>query len=243
MASKKQRKIKWEIVGLNSLVLLFVMLLLSYTFVHTGAVLARHINPPALGYIAAFGIEGLIAVLSWRRAFKAGAGQAVNITLAIVLVISAVANLYEGYAVKYGSELTVAGLGNLDYIQVVVGVLVTAVIPFLVFMAGEVMGQGLEELGKFISHSVSLPVEPVSLPSEPVEPVVSLPVEVVAPIYDTPIEAVTLPDDTITPRQERVLQMISDKMTQSAIAKEIGVSRITIARDIAALNGKVKVTQ
>lgn len=151
MASRKQRKIKWEIVGLNTLVLVFVLLLLSYTFIHTGAVLARYINPWQLGYVAALGIEGLIAVLSWRRAFKAEATKTVSITLGIVLVISAVANLYEGYAVKEGQELTLSSLGNLDPIQAGVGVLVTAVIPFLVFMAGEVMGRGLEELGKFLS--------------------------------------------------------------------------------------------
>lgn len=153
MASKRQRKIKWEIVGLNSLVLIFVLLLLSYTFIHTGAVLARYINPWQLGYVAALGIEGLIAVLSWRRAFKAEATKTVSFTLGTVLLISAVANLYEGYAVKEGHELTLASLGNLDIIQAGVGVLVTAVIPFLVFMAGEVMGRGLEELGKFISEA------------------------------------------------------------------------------------------
>lgn len=153
MASKRQRKIKWEIVGLNSLVLIFVLLLLSYTFIHTGAVLARYIHPWQLGYVAALGIEGLIAVLSWRRAFKAEAAKTVSITLGIVLVISAVANLYEGYAVKEGRELTLSGLGDLDVIQAGVGILVTAVIPFLVFMAGEVMGRGLEELGKFISDA------------------------------------------------------------------------------------------
>ena len=155
MASKKHRKIKWESVGLNSLVLLFVLFLLSYTFIHTGAVLARFINPPMLGYVAALGIEGLVAAMSWRRAFRAGATIGINITLGIVLVISAVANLYEGYAVKNGHELTLSDIPRMDALQAFVGVLVTAIIPFLVFMAGEVMGRGLEELGKFISEGVA----------------------------------------------------------------------------------------
>jgi hypothetical protein len=155
MASRKHRKIKWESVGLNSLVLLFVLFLLSYTFIHTGAVLARFINPPALGYIAALGIEGLVATMSWRRAFKAGATISINVTLGIVLAISAVANLYEGYAVKNGHELTLSDIPHMDALQAFVGVLVTAIVPFLVFMAGEVMGRGLEELGKFISEGVA----------------------------------------------------------------------------------------
>lgn len=153
MATKRHRRIKYEIIGLNSLVLVFIILLLSYTFIHTGAVLARYINPPILGYMAAGGVEGLIMVLSWRRAFRAESTSSITFTLATVLVISAIANLYEGYAVKEGQELTVSNLATLDPIQAVVGMLVTFTIPFLVFKAGEVMGSGLEELGKFISDA------------------------------------------------------------------------------------------
>lgn len=147
----RRKKVKWEFVGLNALVLLFVVALLGYTFVHTGAVLARHIEPAVLGYVAAFGIEGLIIVLSWRRAFRRSATQSVSWTLAIVLSISAIANLYEGYAVKYGQELTWQLLLELDPFQALVWVMVTLVVPFLVFVAGDVVGSGVEAFGKYIT--------------------------------------------------------------------------------------------
>lgn len=163
MASRKQRKIKWEFVGLNGLVLIFVAMLLVYTFVHTGAVLSRYINPSELGYVAALGIEGLVLVLSWRRTFKQGSTRSIDITLGIVLLISAIANLYEGYAVKNGKELLISDLPTLDIIQSIVGVLVTAVIPLLVFMAGEVIGKGVEEFGKFVSSIAEAEIQETTI--------------------------------------------------------------------------------
>lgn len=146
-----RKRFRREILSTDILILAFVLMLLSYTFVHTGAVLARYIEPKIFGYIAAFGIEGLVAVLSWRKSFRAKASKNINITLAIVLAISAMANVYEGYVVKFGIELTIKRLYEIDLIQALVGTMVTAMIPFLIFVAGEIMGRSIEDISRIIT--------------------------------------------------------------------------------------------
>lgn len=140
--------------GLISWTGICLFTLLVYTFFHTGALLGEYVRPRAVGYIAAFGIEAGIIGMSVRigQLLREGKSAASwlsliwqGITLLFVLGVSAVANVAEGFAVKYGEDFTMAAVSQLDGVQVVVGLLATALIPVVVLSMSEIVSGEVKE--------------------------------------------------------------------------------------------------
>lgn len=131
------------ILGLSVFALI---MLLAYTGVHTANVLARYVQPPFIGWLAAFGIELTIALMAWRLARGKSEGKA-NIfivgALLFALFVSMLANVDEGYRINYQDSLVIANLGKLDVFQGIVGLAVTGLIPVLVFAISEIVGSEL----------------------------------------------------------------------------------------------------
>jgi hypothetical protein len=121
--------------------------LLTYTMIHTGGLLARYINPPAIGYVAALGIEIAIVSLSLRIGDSRRYGLDSRwflFVLVSVVVVSALANVYEGFHTFYGEPLTVANMGQLDIIQAVVGLSATGLISLIVLALAEIIGSDVQ---------------------------------------------------------------------------------------------------
>lgn len=117
--------------------------LLTYTFVHTGGLLAKYVEPPWVGYVAAFGIELIIALMSFKLARLRTNAKGRNGLIALLagaLLVSALANLSEGYETRFEQSLTLANIGEIDVIQAVIGVSATALLSLLVFAVAEILG-------------------------------------------------------------------------------------------------------
>jgi len=139
--SREQSIILWAcIVGLFAL--------LAYTFVHTGALLARYVSPWPVGYAAAFGVELIIAVSAWLVVRGRTNKGFLYFILVSALTVSAFANVAEGYAVRYHEQLGLHNISRIDPIQAVLLVLGTAMISGLVFAVSEVVGGDVKEVVK-----------------------------------------------------------------------------------------------
>ena len=117
--------------------------LLTYTLVHTGGLLARYINPPAVGYVAALGIELSIVSLSLRIGDMRRARQSDRFFIAVlvaVVTVSAVANIAEGFHTLHGQPLTAATIRQLDPLQAGIGLLATGLISLIVLALSEIAG-------------------------------------------------------------------------------------------------------
>lgn len=142
-----------ELYGLISLSILTLVALLAYTFVHTGGLLSEYVNPWQVGYVAAFGVEAAIITMSIRigkllrhlaRSRYKGLEGWMSLlwqgsTLLFVLAVSAAANVVEGHKVKYGLEMTLATIQDLDALQVAIGLLATGLIPVVVLSMTEIV--------------------------------------------------------------------------------------------------------
>ncbi|MBK9497234.1 MAG: hypothetical protein IPO08_22495, partial [Xanthomonadales bacterium] len=129
------------IIGLLSLVGV-----LLYNWTHTGGLLASYVKPEFVGYIAAAGIELAVVGLSLRidEMRRAQADATFHlVTLAAVVIVSALANIAQGYLVKFGTELTSANIGRLDAVQVVVSLAATGLLSLVVFALAEVVGHDI----------------------------------------------------------------------------------------------------
>ena len=103
MATMNKKSNAMLVIGIISLAGL-----LSYTFVHTGNLLASYVDPAFIGFLAAAGIELSIVGLSMRIGELHRAGLNAKffwVTLVFVVVVSALANIAEGYLVKFGEPL------------------------------------------------------------------------------------------------------------------------------------------
>ena len=137
--------------------LLSLICLLSYTWTHTGGLLAEYVNPAFVGYIAALGIELSIVGLSLRIGELKRSGLDARFfvaTLIAVVTVSALANIAMGYAVKFGEPLTVANVGQLDIVQAVVSLAATGLISLVTFALAELVGQDVSAAVKVSSKSV-----------------------------------------------------------------------------------------
>lgn len=172
-----------ELYGLILLSIVTLVALLTYTFVHTGGLLSKYVQPPEIGYVAAFGVEAAIITMSIRigkllrklaqSAYKSLEGWMSLFwqgnTLLFVLAVSAAANVVEGYKVRYGLELTIDNIQDLDALQISIGLLATGLIPVVVLSMTEIVsGEIKMALGVDLQT-----LEPASLVSElpKVEPV------------------------------------------------------------------------
>jgi hypothetical protein len=125
--------------------------LLAYTFVHTGGLMSRYIHPAFVGYMAAFGVELAVAGISFRLASlkrKQMTSRSLLFILISALFVSALANISEGYTIRYGKPLTWVNLGDIDYIQAVIGIAATGLISLMVFAISELIGVDVETVVK-----------------------------------------------------------------------------------------------
>jgi hypothetical protein len=122
--------------------------ILAYNLTHTGGLLASYVRPAWVGYTAATGIELAIVGLSLRigelRKSKANPRFFV-LTLIAVVIVSALANISEGYAVKFGEPLTLANIGRLDIIQAVVSLAATGLLSLVTFALAEIVGSDVTQ--------------------------------------------------------------------------------------------------
>lgn len=127
------------VIGIISIIGLF-----SYTWIHSGNLLARYIDPPFIGFLAAAGIELSIIGLSMRigELKKSGLNyRYFAFTLIAVVVVSAAANIAEGFYVRYNEALTVANIGRLDLIEAVILLGATGLISLVTLALSELIGQ------------------------------------------------------------------------------------------------------
>ena len=136
---------------LLSIALIGLFGMLAYTFVHTGAVLGRYVRPVWVGYLAAFGIELIVAGMSYRLATLRRIREnhkGLVLTLSLALLVSMFANIAEGYFVRYGEHIRIDTLGQVDPIQAFVGVSATGLISILVFAISEIIGADMNTVAR-----------------------------------------------------------------------------------------------
>lgn len=123
--------------------------LLTYTLIHTGGLLSRYINPAYGGYIAAFGIELTVVSLSLRigelRRYKQNVRFFLFVLVAVVLV-SALANIAEGFYTNQSELLTVSNVSSLDPIQAIIGLCATGLISLIVLALSEIIGTDVQSI-------------------------------------------------------------------------------------------------
>ncbi|MCB8940395.1 MAG: MarR family transcriptional regulator [Ardenticatenaceae bacterium] len=154
---------------------LSLMALLTYTLVHTGGLLARYVHPEIIGYVAAFGIEAAVVSLSLRigelRRTRQSPGFFLFVLIAVV-VVSAVANIAEGFTAVQGAALTLATVRTLDPVQAFIGLAATGLVSLIVLALAEILGTDVETavkqadkerkrqpVGKPVSEETAVPAD------------------------------------------------------------------------------------
>jgi len=125
--------------------------LLIYTLIHTGGLLARYIQPVWGGYIAAFGIELAIVSLSLRIGQLKRSKQDTRFFLFVlvsVVVVSAIANIAEGFNTNQNAIMTIDNIRNLDPIQALIGLTATGLISLIVLALSEIIGTDVQAVVK-----------------------------------------------------------------------------------------------
>lgn len=132
-----------------------LLALLAYTLVHTGGLLARYIHPPFVGYVAALGIEAAVVSLSLRigelRKSKQSTGFFFFVLLAVVIV-SAVANIAEGFTAVQAEPLTLQSVKQLDPIQAFIGLAATGLVSLIVLALSEIIGTDVQMVVKQVER-------------------------------------------------------------------------------------------
>lgn len=209
------------IVGIGSLIAL-----LAYTLAHTGALLAQYVRPGVIGYVAAFGIELSIVSLSLRIGELRKTKQSATFfyfVLVSVVIVSAVANIAEGFLTLYGEHLTLSNIAKLDVIQAVIGITSTGLISLIVLALSEILGSDVTLTVKQIEKKMT---KTMTDNQSVIDNVSSID------------KARQAKNDKIADRQERVLSLLTAGKTEDDISKELEVSVRTVQRDIKQLNGR-----
>lgn len=134
-----KKNITMIVIGILSIIGLF-----SYTWIHSGNLLARYIDPPFIGFLAAAGIELSIIGLSMRigELKKSGLNyRFFGFTLIAVVIVSAAANIAEGFYVRYGEPLTIYNFTKLDIIEAIILIAATGLISIVTLALSELIGQ------------------------------------------------------------------------------------------------------
>lgn len=146
--------------------ILSLLALLTYTLVHTGGLLARYVHPAAIGYVAAFGIEAAVVSLSLRigelRRSKQSTGFFLFVLISVV-VVSAVANIAEGFTAVQGEQLTGQSIQQLDPVQAFIGLAATGLISLIVLALAEILGTDVDTAVKQAGRERKR--QPVMLPT------------------------------------------------------------------------------
>ncbi len=134
-----KKNILMIIIGIISIAGLF-----AYTWVHSGNLLARYINPSFIGFLCAAGIELSIIGLSMRIGELKKSGldyRFFAFTLIAVVVVSAAANIAEGFYVRYNEPLTINNFSKLDLVEAIILIGATGLISVVTLALSELIGQ------------------------------------------------------------------------------------------------------
>jgi hypothetical protein len=200
-------------VGIVSLVAL-----LAYTLAHTGALLAQYVSPGFIGYVAAFGIELSIVSLSLRIGDLRKSQQSTGFFLFVlvsVVIVSAIANVSEGFYTMYQEQLTLVTVRQLDIVQSLIGVSATGLISLIVLALSEIVGTDVTQTVKLIDKENRAKVSHTDSNLQ----------------IDTARQAKLLQDNaTKAERHETIVTQLSVKpeMDVTELASQVGVSRQTV---------------
>ncbi len=169
---------------------LSLVALLLYTWKHTGSLLAHYVHPAGIGYVCAFGIELAIVSLSLRigqerRNGATGAGFLV--VLVAVLVVSAFANVAEGYATAYGTTLTLRSMAGIDPLQAVIGIAATGLISVIVFALADIIGMDVRKAAQAAERADARERKAQAAAPEPVAETPQAVTQVAAPPQAAPV--------------------------------------------------------
>lgn len=220
-------------VGIISLIALLI-----YTLAHTGALLSRYVTPGYIGYICALGIEMSIVSLSLRIGDLRKSQQSTAFFLFVlvsVVVVSAIANVSEGFATMYQEQLTLSNVRQLDFVQSLIGVTSTGLISLIVLALAEIVGTDVTQTVKLVEKERN---KKVSLTVESGENVTD------SETIETARQAKMLQDSvTRSERLDSIVTALSlnPQMDVTELASQVGVSRQTVYRDLGELQqvGKV----
>lgn len=127
-----------------------LLAMLAYNFVHTGGLLAAYVDPWWIGYVAAFGIELAVVALSVaigaRNYHNLKTGGFVAVLIGVVIV-SCLANIDQGYLVRYGRHIRGDTLGSVDLVQGIIGLSATGLVSVIVMAMSEIGSQYVAQLG------------------------------------------------------------------------------------------------
>jgi len=130
-----------------SVLALFCML--TYNWMHTGSLLASYIQPEFLGYLAAAGIElsvvGLSITIGTRKWHQLEAGG-FYFVLVLVVIVSFLANVSQGYYTRYGDHITAQTVTNMDWLQGLIGLAATGLISVITMTMAEIIGQYIVQI-------------------------------------------------------------------------------------------------
>lgn len=208
-------------VGIISLIAL-----LTYTLVHTGGLLARYIEPALIGYVAAFGIEASVVSLSLRIGELRKSRQSTTFFLFVlvaVVIVSAIANIAEGFETSTGDKLTINNLSQLDVVQAVTGLTATGLISLIVLALSEIVGTDVAQTMKVVQKEQKQAEKDIEQQQQ----------------RDKTDKARQVVFDKIADRRQAVLSLLDDGLSEDDMAVRLNVSVRTIQRDIANLNGQV----
>ncbi len=224
-----------------------LLALLSYTWVHTGKMLSRYIDPAWVGYIAALGVELAIIALSIRIGLQKGERWEVfgvkiskfsraNFTLLFVLLVSSIANIYEGYVIRFPSRdfksVEWADLQSLGIVEVSVGLAATLVIPIVVFALSEIVGGDVEQTQRAVERNRKKYRKPQGFGTPPAGSQTSG--SQVPPQQTATEAAAEQARHNQQQREEFITQQLQgdSKFNVSATARQLNVDRGTIYADL-----------
>lgn len=193
--------------------------LLVYTLVHTGGLLATYVAPWQVGYIAAFGIELAVVSLSLRIGDLKRTGQDFRFfmfVLVSVVIVSALANISQGFTVAHKAEMTLQHIRQLDAIQAIIGLTATGLISLIVLALSEIIGVDVNAVVRQMEREQRI-------------------VERIERKPNTPTEQMTLVRiKNAEQRRTKLLKILNDEpdTTYTSIAERLNIARTTLYADM-----------
>lgn len=152
----KQNKQRAQLVTVLSLMALVAVL--SYTFAHTGSLLARYIRPEMLGYVAAAGVELTVIAMSLQFNLLGDKGKSLGskslflFVFVATLTVSALANVSEGFRVSMSMELTSVTFKQVDPVVAIIGVSATGLLSLVTMSLAELLGDSFGVVSGIVTN-------------------------------------------------------------------------------------------
>lgn len=200
--------------------------LLVYTLAHTGALLSQYVTPGFIGYVAALGIEISIVSLSLRIGDLRKSQQAAGFfffVLVSVVIVSAIANVSEGFYTMYQEQLTLQSVRQLDLVQSLIGVSATGLISLIVLALSEIVGTDVTQTVKQVEKERKGKVSSTVVSDTSGNPL------------ETARQAKTLQDaETKAERLNRIVTQlgVNPQASVTELATVVSASRQTVYRDL-----------